>query len=316
MTDRLLLPTGRRRIHPRNPVRTSCSMAWRAWPTDRSQWRFRHSSRNVPLKLSTQAVCTGCPGSMNRRRTLSRSDQSNIAFLVSSGPPSRMISSATPNRSARSSRKSATLEPGIDTSTIWPGQEPAVVVDQFQPMESAMVSGSIANEVQGPALRRSLRHLQCHAIPPGPLATFLGANRQAMFDLAPVRALVVHRQFSPSQHCMRTQVSGAPVPGRQLLHALDRSVVAFGQRSVVPHGSRQAEIRQARRSLPPAWSTGCPPPVASPWASQCPCSRSFIAEMSNTWSATIRLSLTFSASKARSRTAPPASRPPYVFRQL
>lgn len=48
--------------------------------------RLRHSSRSLPLRLSTKAFWTGLAGSMKRSRTPVRSDQSNRARLVPSEP--------------------------------------------------------------------------------------------------------------------------------------------------------------------------------------------------------------------------------------
>jgi len=43
------------------------SIARRAWAIVRNQCSFRHSSRNLPLKLSTYAFSTGLPGRMKLR---------------------------------------------------------------------------------------------------------------------------------------------------------------------------------------------------------------------------------------------------------
>lgn len=48
------------------------------------------------LKLSMKAFCTGLPGLMKRKATPVRSDQSNMAFDVPSGPLSSTISSGSP----------------------------------------------------------------------------------------------------------------------------------------------------------------------------------------------------------------------------
>src|SRR5690606_41395380 len=49
-----------------------------------NQWRFRQSSRKVPLKLSTKQFCTGLPGCMKSILTPRAYAQAANARLVSS----------------------------------------------------------------------------------------------------------------------------------------------------------------------------------------------------------------------------------------
>lgn len=145
-----------------------------------------------------------------------RSDQSNMALLVPSGPLSRMISSGNPIRTARSSRNRATRAPGIETSTIWPGQN--------RLWSSTMLS--TRNRRQSASW--SLRHLRCDTVPSWQLSPFLRANLQALLGEKAIGPLVVHDQVFTLKHCVKAQVAVASVLRRQLLHAFDCSLIILG----------------------------------------------------------------------------------------
>jgi len=87
-------------------------MVRRASLRSRNQCSFRHSSRNLPLKLSTWAFCIGLPGSMKCRCTPCSQAQRSRTRPANSGPLSTTIVSGRPrvlaDRASRSRRCSQT----------------------------------------------------------------------------------------------------------------------------------------------------------------------------------------------------------------
>ena len=58
--------------------------------------RFRHSSRNRPLKLSSVPFCQGLPGSMNAEPIFESMIHFRIAWLTNSGPLSERMCDGAP----------------------------------------------------------------------------------------------------------------------------------------------------------------------------------------------------------------------------
>eukprot|EP00952_Eustigmatos_sp_NYUAD-ZCMA_P002693 11807-Eustigmatos_ZCMA.PRE.1 len=68
----------------------------------------RHSSRNLPLKLSSVPFCQGLPGSLSTVAIPACAIQSRMAKLTNSGPLSERMNSGAPCRLTRRDSTSIT----------------------------------------------------------------------------------------------------------------------------------------------------------------------------------------------------------------
>ena len=78
-----------------------------------------HSFLNLPLKLSTKALCCGLPGARKLSSTLLSWDHLNITELRNSGPLSQTMNSGKLRYLAISVSSLAILMPDIEVSTTW-----------------------------------------------------------------------------------------------------------------------------------------------------------------------------------------------------
>src|SRR5919197_4952262 len=84
---------------------------------EKNHSRLKHSSRNLPLKLSVTAFCQGSPGSINAVLIPCATIKDKIAFDTNSGPLSLRRKDGAPRSLTRRARTSITRGERIPPST-------------------------------------------------------------------------------------------------------------------------------------------------------------------------------------------------------
>lgn len=130
-----------------------------------NQFAFRHSSRNLPLKLSTCPFCIGRPGSMNTGRICRFSHHTRKWRDVNSGPLSHRIAAGFP-RSAIT--RSSTL-----VTRCEPRQLSASMAGHSRVKRSTIVSARKLRPVASESITKSIAHSRFGAVS----ITFGGAMR-------------------------------------------------------------------------------------------------------------------------------------------
>src|SRR6185503_17399946 len=184
-------------------------------------------------------------------------------------------------------------------------------------LERQALAAVVVHVVHRPALIRCRRLGQHQALgDPNALALSL-PHHEPLFPIQPVRPLVVHGPTLPSKQHLDAPVAVAALLRGELGNAaleLKRRRAAAPiaiQRARDPH--QPTSTRHAQTAL-----GGEDPHRLAPGlrAYHFRPRRSFSAEISSTWSATMRLSLAFSASSSRSRRSSATVMPAYLAFQL
>ena len=116
----------------------------------RNHSRLRHSSRNLPLKLSLVPFCQGFPGSMSAVPMPVSAILSRIAWLPNSGPLSERRKRGAPwiltSRVRTSSTRRDRIEPATSIARHWW----VTSSDDRQAFDLLSGSGGVEHEVVGP----------------------------------------------------------------------------------------------------------------------------------------------------------------------
>src|SRR6185295_7808235 len=193
----------------------------------------------------------------------------------------------------------------------------AVIVHDREHPQLPAVDQAIGHVVHRPALVRSRRRGQRQALgDPDALALSL-AHHEPLFPIQAVRPLVIHRPALPTKQHLDAPIAVAALLRGELGNAASQlqrgrapAPIAV-QRTRNPH--QPASARHAQRAL---GGENAHRLALSLRAYHFRPTRSFSAEMSSAWSATMRLSLAFSASSSRSRRSSATVMPAYLAFQL
>src|SRR2546430_16131430 len=146
-------------------------MVPRASARSRNQCWFKHSSRNLPLKLSTNAFSTGLPGSMKSSVIPVWAAQRRKAWAVNSGPLSRTMPSGAAALDDESLQDLHDPRGGQRSRRLDRQTFPTVVIDHIEGPERPPAGEAILNEVYGPASVEAPRQREggtrCGALAPG-----------------------------------------------------------------------------------------------------------------------------------------------------
>ena len=121
---------------------------------ERNHSRLRHSSRNLPLKLSATPFCQGLPGSINAVPIPASTIQDNSAFDTNSGPLSlrrkrRRAALADQTRQHLDHARRADAAVDVDRQPLL-----GELVGHGQALELLAVGAAVEHEVVGPHLVR------------------------------------------------------------------------------------------------------------------------------------------------------------------
>src|SRR5262245_34771190 len=125
---------------------------------ERNHSRLRHSSRNLPLKLSVTPFCQGLPGSINAMPIFCAAIQDNSALDTNSGPLSLRSTVGTP----RAHEAGQYLDhAGRADAAVDLDRQPFLgkLVRHGQAFELLTVGAMIEHEIVGPYLVRTARRL-------------------------------------------------------------------------------------------------------------------------------------------------------------
>ena len=118
---------------------------------------LRHSSRNLPLKLSSAPFCQGFPGSIRAVAILASASHARIAVLTNSGPLSERRNIGAPCTLIRRVEHLNDAG-GADTSRRVDGVTFAgELVDDSEAFELLSVGTIVVDEIVGPHLVRASR---------------------------------------------------------------------------------------------------------------------------------------------------------------
>src|SRR5580704_3336696 len=127
---------------------------------ERNHSRLRHSSRNLPLKLSATPFCQGLPGSINAVPMPCATIQDNKALETNSGPLSLRRNAGAPRALTRRDSTSITRGERMRASTSIASPCLGELVRHGEALELLAIGAVIEHEVVGPHLVPTARRLR------------------------------------------------------------------------------------------------------------------------------------------------------------
>src|SRR5437763_15046745 len=264
---------------------------------ERNHSRLKHSSRNLPLKLSVTAFCQGLPGSINAVLIPCATIKDKIAFDTNSGPLSLRRKAGAPRSLTRRARTSITRG-RADTPIDSDGQTLlGELVVHRQTLELLTIVTAVEHEIIRPYLVRPARRLRPRPSSSNSLPRALARQLQAGGPPQPVCSARAHAIAAAPEKDADAAIAVARILCRQLLHPLDDTCVLAELPAVVAQRrSRHPEQRAGppyRETSPPG-IRNFPPPGRPPHRFFA--APSLLISISRSRSATSFFSRTFSVS--------------------